>query len=180
MWQLVQQRKHEEEEDRRRQESHALERAERAKIKQASLSKLQESWTTQTHTELSKPNGGKRGRGRSPTAEQAPQYESESGDDADVLSNNEDDNVGQADRYGDGAGTTDVGAQAPLRPANLKDIGLSSSSDDSDGDPFGGQEEREENGEGQKRKWGDSDDEDGGATANDSSASKRRAVESSD
>lgn len=79
-----------------------------------------------------------------------------------------------ADRYGDGAGTTDP--PAPSRPANLKDIGLSSSSDDSDG-AFGGDEERED-GPGQKRKW-DSDDEDGQA-GNETPTSKRRTVGDSD
>lgn len=161
---MVQQRKQEEEEERRRQEAHALEREERAKIKQASLNKLQESWTTQSHTELSKPGGGKRGRGGEQGSNQAPQYESGSEEDADELSENDEDEAGQADRYGDGAGTND--AQAPLLPQpNLKDIGLSSSSDDSD-DAFGGDEEREV-GAGQKRKW-DSEDQ---------TASKRQTVE---
>lgn len=171
--QMVQQRKQEEEEGRRRQEAHALEREERAKIKQASLSKLQESWTTQTHTELSKPSGGKRGRGGEQGSGQAPQYESGSEDEAEELSENDEDEAGQADRYGDGAGTSD--APAPLLPQpNLKDIGLSSSSDDSD-DAFGGDEEREV-GTGQKRKW-DSDDEAGQA---DQAASKRQTVQDSD
>ena len=162
---MVQQRKQEEEEARRRQESSALQRAERAKIKQASLNKLQESWTTQSHTTLSKPGGAK-----------APQYESGSDDDADVLSENEEDETGQADRYGDvGAETSET--PAPLRPANLKDIGLSSSSDDSDG-VFGGDgdEDREEGGEGRKRKW-DSDEEDGQTQDPEASAAKRRTVE---
>lgn len=168
--QLVQQRKQEEEEQRRRQEAHALEREERAKIKQASLNKLQESWTTQSHTELSKPGGGKRGRGGEQGSNQAPQYESGSEEDADVLSENDEDEAGQADRYGDGAGTSD--AQAPLLPQpNLKDIGLSSSSDDSD-DAFGGDEERDV-GAGQKRKWA-SDEE---AREADQTASKRQTVE---
>lgn len=174
--QMVQQRKQEEEEERRRAESHALQRAERAKLKQASLNKLQESWTTQEHTTLNKPSGGKRGK-----AEEAPQYESDSGDDGDD-SNNEDD-AGPADRYGDGAATVDAGGQTRLPQANLKDIGLSSSSDDSDDeDAFGGEggggggDEREEAPDaGQKRKW-DSDDADGEGL-DDGSASKRRTVE---
>lgn len=168
---MVQQRKAEEEEERQRQASHALQRAERAKMKQASLNKLQESWTTQSHTTLSKPGGGKRGQ-----TDDAPQYESGSDDDADALSENEEEDGGQADRYGDGAGASDAGAQAPLRPANLKDIGLSSSSDDSD-DAFGG-EGGGDSGPGQKRKW-DSDEEEGGAEDN-ASSSKRRTVGDSD
>lgn len=171
---MVQQRKQEEEEQRRRQETHAREREERAKLKQASLDKLQESWTTQTHTELSKPGGGKGGRGREQSSNQAPQYESGSEEDADVLSDNDDDGAGQADRYGDGAGTSD--AQAPLLPQpNLKDIGLSSSSDDSD-DAFGGEEEREA-GSGQKRKWDSDEDEAGQA---DQTATKRQTIEDSE
>ncbi|CAM9206048.1 unnamed protein product [Ectocarpus sp. 13 AM-2016] len=171
---MVQQRKQEEEEQRRRQETHAREREERAKLKQASLDKLQESWTTQTHTELSKPGGGKGGRGSEQGSNQAPQYESGSEEDADVLSGNEDDGAGQADRYGDGAGTSD--AQAPLLPQpNLKDIGLSSSSDDSD-DAFGGEEEREA-GAGQKRKWDSDDDE---AAQADQTATKRQTIEDSE
>lgn len=170
---MVQQRKQEEEEERRRQESHAAQRAERAKVKQASLSKLQESWTTQSHTTLSKP-GGKGGRGGQ-QSDQAPHFESGSEeDDGDVLSENEEEGVGQADRYGDGAGAND--AQAPLRPANLKDIGLSSSSDDSDG-VFGGDEDGQD-GAGQKRKW-DSDDEDGQA-GEQATSPKRRTVGDSD
>lgn len=82
---MVQQRKQEEEEERQRQESHALKRAERAKMKQASLSKLQESWTSQSHTTLSKPGGAKRGRGGQ-SSDQAPEYESGSEDDGHVLS----------------------------------------------------------------------------------------------
>lgn len=170
--QMVQQRKEEEEEKRRRQEVHALEREERAKIKQASLNKLQESWTTQMHTELSKPGDGKRGRGGEQGSGQAPQYESGSEDEAEELSENDGDEAGQADRYGDGAGTGD--APAPLLPQpDLKGIGLSSSSDDSD-DAFGEDEEREV-AAGQKRKW-DSDDEAGQA---DQTASKRQTVEDS-
>lgn len=167
--QMVQQRKLEEEEARLQHEARALERAERAKIKQASLNKLQESWTSQAHTTLSKPGGGKRGREKG--SDEAPQYDSGSEDDAGILSENEEDDGGQADRYGDGAGTSD--AQAPLRPANLKDIGLSSSSDDSD-DAFGGDADPEK-GSGQKRKW-DSDGEDEEA-GDETSATKRRAVE---
>lgn len=170
---MVQQRKLEEEEGRQREESHALQRAERAKMKQASLNKLQESWTTQEHTTLSKPSGGKRGRGRPQSTEAAPQYESDSEDDADELSNNEDNEAGLTDRYGDATGAPDASAQTRLRPANLKDIGLSSSSDDSDDDAFGGEEEGGENGGGLKRKW--DSDEDGGAEDH-SSASKRRTV----
>lgn len=171
-------------------------------MKQASLNKLQESWTTQEHTTLSKP-GGKRGRGRPPTAEEAPQYESESGDDADDLSNNDDDDAGQADRYGDGAVSTDAGGQARLPQANLKDIGLSSSSDDSDdeegfereggdggdgGEGGSGGEGRnegegtgggEENGAGQKRKW-DSDGEEEGHADDHNLSAKRRTVEGDD
>lgn len=172
---MVQQRKAEEEEERQRQASHALQRAERAKMKQASLNKLQESWTTQSHTTLSKPGGGKRGMGGQ-ASDDAPQYESGSDDDADALSENEEEDGGQADRYGDGAGTSDAGAQVPLRPANLKDIGLSSSSDDSD-DAFGG-EGGGDSGTGQKRKW-DSDEEEGGA-GDATSSSKRRTVGDSD
>lgn len=172
--QMVQQRKQEEEEERQRQQSHALERAERAKLKQASLTKLQESWTTQSHTTLSKAGGAKRGRGGQQGSDQAPQYESGSEDDADILSENEEDEAGQGDRYGDGVGTSD--AQTPLGPANLKDIGLSSSSDDSD-DAFGGDEDRES--AGQKRKW-DSDEDDGQAAGDGSSSSKRRTVGDSD
>lgn len=169
--QMVQQRKQEGEEERRRQEAHALEREERAKIKQASLNKLQETWTTQTHTELSKPGSGKRGEEQG--SGQAPQYESGS-EEAEELSENDEDDAGQADRYGDGAGTSD--APVPLLPQpNLKDIGLSSSSDDSD-DGFGGDEEREA-GAGQKRKWDSDDDEAGQA---DQTASKRQTVEDSD
>lgn len=170
--QMVQQRKQEEEEARRRQESSALQRAERAKIKQASLNKLQESWTSQSHTTLSKPGGGKLGRGEQ--GSDAPQFESGSDDDADVLSEPEEDGAGQADRYGDvGAETSET--PAPMQQANLKDIGLSSSSDDSDG-VFGGDgdEDREEGGEGRKRKW-DSDEEDG-QTEDPASAAKRRTV----
>ncbi|CAN0360608.1 unnamed protein product, partial [Ectocarpus sp. 12 AP-2014] len=171
---MVQQRKREEEEQRRRQETHAREREERAKLKQASLDKLQESWTTQTHTELSKSGGGKGGRGREQGLNPAPQYESGSEEDADVLSDNDHDGAGQADRYGDGAGTSD--AQAPLLPQpNLKDIGLSSSSDDSD-DAFGGEEEREA-GAGQKRKWDSDDDESAQA---DQTATKRQTIEDSE
>lgn len=173
---MVQQRKQEEEDARRRQESSALQRAERAKIKQASLNKLQESWTTQSHTTLSKPGGGKLGRGEQ--GSDAPQFESGSEDDADVLSEPEEDGAGQADRYGDvGAGTSET--PAPMQQANLKDIGLSSSSDDSDG-VFGGDgdEDREEGGEGRKRKW-DSDEEDGQAEEP-ASAAKRRTVGDSD
>lgn len=174
--QMVQQRKQEEEDERQRAESHALQRAERAKMKQASLNKLQESWTTQEHTTLNKPNG-KRGRGRPPTAEEAPQYESESGDDADGMSNNDDDDAGQADRYGDGAVSTDAGGQTRLPQANLKDIGLSSSSDDSDEEGLGGEVEGEENGAGQKRKWNSDDDEDVDAADGDqNSSAKRRTV----
>eukprot|EP00752_Nemacystus_decipiens_P002121 g2024.t1 len=171
---MVQQRKQEEEEERRRQEAHALEREERAKIKQASLNKMQESWTTQTHTELSKPGGGKRGRGGEQGSGQAPQYESGSEDEAEELSENDEEEAGQADRYGDGAGTSDTPAPLPPQP-NLKDIGLSSSSEDSD-DAFGGDEEREVGG-GQKRKWDSDDDEAGQA---DQTASKRQTVEDSD
>lgn len=171
---MVQQRKQEEEEERRRQEAHALEREERAKIKQASLNKLQESWTTQSHTELSKPGGGKRGRGGAQGSDQAPQYESGSEDDADVLSDNDEVEAGQADRYGDVTGTSDAQEASPPQP-NLKDIGLSSSSDDSD-DAFGGDEGREVGG-GQKRKWDSDEDEAGQA---DQTASKRQTVEDSD
>lgn len=167
---MVQQRKHEEEEERRRQETHALEREERAKIKQASLNKLQESWTTQTHTELSKPEGDKRGRGGEQGSGQAPQYESGSEDEAEELSENDEDEAGRADRYG--AGTSDAPAPLPPQP-NLKDIGLSSSSDDSD-DAFGGDEELDV-GAGQKRKWDSDDDEAGQA---DQTASKRQTVDS--
>ena len=170
--QMVQQRKQEGEEEQRRQEAHALEREERAKIKQASLNKLQESWTTQTHTELSKPGGGKRGRGGEQGSGPAPQYESGSEDEAEELSENDEDEAGQADRYGDGAATSDAPAPLPPQP-NLKDIGLSSSSDDSD-DAFGGGDEEREAGAGQKRKW-DSDDDEAGQ--GDQTASKRQTVE---
>lgn len=166
----MQQRKHEEEKERQLQESHALQRAERAKMKQASLSKLQESWTTQSHTSISKPGGMKR-----QGSDQAPQYESGSDEDADILSENEEDDAGQADRYGEGPGVASD-AEAPARPSNLKDIGLSSSSDDSD-DAFGGAGDREESA-GQKRKW-DSDHEDAD-TGDSVPTSKRRTVGDSD
>ena len=121
---------------------------------------------------MSKPGGGKLGRGEQ--GSDAPQFESGSEDDADVLSEPEEEETGQADRYGDGgAGTSE--AQAPMEQANLKDIGLSSSSDDSDG-VFGGDgdEDGEEGGEGRKRKW-DSDEENG-QTEDPPSAAKRRTV----
>lgn len=172
--QLVQQRKQEEEEEKRRKESYALQRAERAKVKQASLNKLQESWTIQAHTAISKPTGGKRGRGRAQAIEQAPEYESDgSGDDAGAQSNNEDDNAGLADRYGEGTGSPEPRPDEPSRQANLKDIGLSSS-DDSDDDAFGAVDGQQENDGGQKRKW-ESDDE----TPVEENA-KRQTVEDSD
>lgn len=170
---MVQQRKEEEEEERRRQQAHALEREERAKLKQASLNKIQESWTTQSHTELSKPGSGKGGRGREQGSNQAPQYESGSEEDADVLSENEEDEAGQAGRYGDGAGTSN--AQAPLPPQpNLKDIGLSSSSDDSD-DAFNEDEENEA-GTGLKRKWGEDDP----GQENQTASKRQTVIEDSD
>ncbi|CAM9462109.1 unnamed protein product, partial [Hapterophycus canaliculatus] len=146
---------------------------ERAKLKQASLDKIQESWTTQSHTELSKPGGGKEGRGREQGSNQAPQYESGSEEDADVLSENEEDEAAQAGRYGDSAGASD--AQAPLPPQpNLKDIGLSSSSDDSD-DAFNEGEENE-TGTGQKRKWDEDETGQGGPSA----AKRQTVIEDSD
>lgn len=174
--QLVQQRKQEEEKEKQRMESRALQRAERAKLKQASLTKLQEAWTAQAHTALSKPNsGGKRGRGRSQETDQAPEYDTdESGDEANVPTNEHDDDSGLADRYADDPISTEKELQPPVRQGNLKDIGLSSS-DDSDDDPFGSGEQEEdgqekaaeENRSGQKRKR---DSDDGGTVEDDDDA----------
>lgn len=146
MDQMVHQRKQEEEEEKKRQVAFAAQRAERAKVKQESLNKLQETWMTQAQAvALSKPNG-KRGKGGK-KAEEAPQYESASDvDDPGVGSENSEERAVQADRYGDGSGTSDV--QPPLPSSNLKDIGLSSSSDDD----IGGDKEDDVS-PGRKRKW---------------------------
>lgn len=149
-------------------------------MKQASLTKLQEAWTAQAHTTLSKPNSsGKRGRGRSPETEQAPEYDTdESGDEATVPANDHDDDSGLADRYADDPLSTEKQVESPVRQGNLKDIGLGlSTSDESDDDPFetGEQEENgqdsaaEENRISQKRKR-DSDD---GGTAEDDDDAQR-------
>ncbi|CAM9129407.1 unnamed protein product, partial [Choristocarpus tenellus] len=148
---MVQQRKREEEDERVRQANRAVQRQERAKVKQASLTKLQEAWT-----HVSKPDPK---RGREQSTDHAPQYESESGDEGDIQSDNGEDDTGQADRYGDATGRGENGTENVVSgslstvSANLKDIGLSSSSDDSEEEVGGNLED-----EGGKRKW-ESDEE---------------------
>ncbi|CAM9217141.1 unnamed protein product [Discosporangium mesarthrocarpum] len=166
---MVQQRKREEEDEKARKANEALQRQERARLKHANLTKLQEAWT-----HVSKPEP-KHGRGGEQSTDKDPQYESESGEEGDVSDKEGDDDTGQADRYGDGGGRGDGANKAEQPPvtstamsANLKDIGLSSS--DSEDELEGGEEEAVDGGG--KRKWG-SDEE---SLEGEEVASKKRAV----